>query len=70
MCRKKTELEMSEGPAEEAMRLRLALFYAHGASTLEEAQRICMCAMSGQLHGLEPNEDVVRAYGQSDPLCP
>ncbi len=46
-------MEKSETPEMEAKRLREALFYAYGANSLEEARRICMCAMSGQLHGLE-----------------
>lgn len=51
--RLKTELEKSETPEQEANRLRGALFHASLADDLEEAKRICLCAMRGELHGKE-----------------
>ena len=57
MIRLQTELEKKERWRDEAKRLRGALFAASLADTLEEAKRICHCAMRGELHGHEIPDD-------------
>lgn len=56
MVRLKTELEKSETVAMEAARLRGALFAASTVGNFEEAKRICIAAMRGDLHGYEIKE--------------
>jgi hypothetical protein len=55
MIRMKTELEKSETPADEAKRLRHALFVIHGLNDTDEIKRIAKCAMAGELTGHEWN---------------
>lgn len=53
MWRKKTELELSETPEQEAKRLRSALFAIAGLNDVAEIKRVARAAMAGELHGHE-----------------
>ena len=68
MMRLQTNLENKERHRDEAARLRGALFAASLAENLEEAKRICLCAMRGELHGKEIEPIDLKALKFQNPL--